>query len=162
MRRPLKEKQKHPALPDRKHNSVTVSKLINYVMLHGKKSVAQHAVYEAIDHIKESGVDDPVGVLEMSIQNVAPTMEVRSCRVGGANYQVPFPVRPERQLALALRWILEGARAKKGATFGKRLADELLAASKGEGEAMKKRDNVHRMAEANKAFAHFAFSRTKK
>lgn len=162
MRRPLKEKQKHPALPDRKYNSVTVSKLINYVMYDGKKSTAQHAVYEAIDIMKEQGIDDPVGVLEMAIQNVAPTMEVRSRRVGGANYQVPFPVRPERQLALALRWILLGARSKKGASFGKHLANELVAASKGEGDAMKKRENVHRMADANKAFAHFAFSRTQK
>lgn len=162
MRRPLKEKQKHPVIADRTYGSTTASKLINYVMMGGKKSTAQRSVYAAFEEIKKAGNDDPAAVLEMAIQNVAPTMEVRSRRVGGANYQVPFPVRPERQLALALRWILAGARGKKGLPFGKRLATELLAASKGEGEAMKKRENVHRMAEANKAFAHFAFSRTQK
>lgn len=141
---------------------MTVSKLINYVMIGGKKNAARTAVYDALAIIKEKGNDEPAALLEQAIQNVAPTMEVRSRRVGGANYQVPHPVRPERQLALALRWILEGARSKKGRAFGERLADELLAASKGEGEAMKKRENVHRMAEANKAFAHFALSRPKK
>lgn len=162
MRRPLSIKQKHPARPDGTYNSVTVSKLVNYVMIGGKQNAARAAVYEALEELKKKGeVADPVQLLEQAIQNVAPTMEVRSRRVGGANYQVPHPVRPERQLALALRWILEGARSKHGKSFGLRLADELLAASKGEGEAMKKRENVHRMAEANKAFAHFALARPK-
>ncbi len=162
MRRPLSTKQKHPARPDNVYNSVTVSKLVNYVMYDGEKSVAQKAVFDALEEIKTKGeVADPVQLLEQAIQNVAPTMEVRSRRVGGANYQVPHPVRPERQLALALRWILEGARGKKGKAFSHRLADELMAASKGEGEAMKKRENMHRMAEANKAFAHFALARPK-
>ncbi|MEN9405367.1 MAG: hypothetical protein RLY47_326 [Candidatus Parcubacteria bacterium] len=162
MRRPLKEKQKHPAIKDRKYDSVTVTKLVNYVMIGGKKSTAQRAVYDALEAMKAAGNEDPAALLETAIQNVAPTMEVRSRRVGGANYQVPFPVRPERQLALSLRWILGGVRGKKGAPFGTRLANELILASKGEGEAMKKRETVHRMAEANKAFAHFAFSRTQK
>lgn len=163
MRRPLSTKQKHPVRPDTTHNSVTVAKLINHVMYDGEKSVAQKAVYEAMEILKTKGeVADPVQLVEQAIQNVAPTMEVRSRRVGGANYQVPHPVRPERQLALALRWILEAARSKHGSSFGKRLADELLAASKGEGSAMTKRENVHKMAEANKAFAHFALARPKK
>ncbi len=162
MRRPLREKQKHPVTPDRVYNSKTVSKLVNYVMIGGEKSTAQRAVHQALEELKAGGAADPAALLETAIQNVAPTMEVRSRRVGGANYQVPVPVRPERQLALALRWILEGVRGKKGSSLGTRLATELLAASKGEGEAMKKRENVHRMAEANKAFAHFAFSKTKK
>lgn len=163
MRRPLKEKQKHPAAPDPLYGSVTVSKLINYVNKDGEKATASRIVYAAFTVLKEKHqIDDPVGLLEMAIQNIAPTMEVRSRRVGGANYQVPFPVRPERQLALALRWILEAVRGKSGSPFAERLASELLAASKTEGEAIKKRENVHKMAEANKAFAHFAFSNTKK
>jgi small subunit ribosomal protein S7 len=163
MRRRLKEREKHTPGPDRTYNSKTVGKLIAYVIKDGKKSTAQRVVYGALDLIKNSqGVTDPVAVVEQAIQNAAPTMEVRSRRVGGANYQVPHPVRPERQLALALRWILEGARAKHGSDFSKRLADELLAASRGEGGAMSKRENVHKMAEANKAFAHFATARPKK
>ncbi len=162
MRRPLKEKQKHPAIADRAYNSVTTTKLVNYIMKGGKKNAARTVVYDAFEEMKKEGVTDPSGALEEAIRNVAPAMEVRSRRVGGANYQVPFPVRPERQLALALRWILEGARGKKGSAMSHRLAQELLAAKKGEGEAMKKRENVHRMAEANKAFAHFAFNRTQK
>lgn len=163
MRRKLKEREKHPMLPDRVYHSLTVSKLIAHVIKNGKKSVAQKLVYDALDILKtKNNIEDPAAFLEQTIQSVAPTMEVRSRRVGGANYQVPHPVRPERQLALALRWLLEGARAKKGADFATRLAGELLAASKGEGGAMAKRDNVHKMAEANKAFAHFALARPKK
>lgn len=162
MRRPLTLKQKHPVRTDSVYNSRTLSKLMNYIMIGGEKNAARKSVYGAMDLIKESGATDPVALLEQAIQNVAPTMEVRSRRVGGANYQVPHPVRPERQLALALRWILEGARSKKGKAFSARLADELIAASKNEGEAMKKRESVHRMAEANKAFAHFALARPKK
>lgn len=161
MRRPLTTKQKHPVRPDSVYASKTVNKLVNYVMIGGKKNAARTSVYGALDIMKEAGATDPVAMLEQGIQNVAPTMEVRSRRVGGANYQVPHPVRPERQLALALRWILEGARSKKGKAFSVRLADELTAAAKGEGEAMRKRENVHKMAEANKAFAHFALARPK-
>src|SRR5688572_29791766 len=114
MRRPLQTKQKHPVTPDRAYHSKTVTKLVNYLMIGGKKSTAQKSVYEAFETLKKDGVADPAALLETAIQNVAPTMEVRSRRVGGANYQVPVPVRPERQLALALRWILEGVRGKKG------------------------------------------------
>src|SRR5262245_62130453 len=131
MRRPLATKQKHPATPDRVYNSKTVTKLVNYLMIGGKKSTAQKGVYDALEILKKEGVSEPAALLETAIQNVAPTMEVRSRRVGGANYQVPIPVRPERQLALALRWILEGVRGKKGSALGPRLAAELMAASKG-------------------------------
>ena len=126
----------------------------------GKKSDARAVVYGALAEIqKEAKADDLVTVLDTAIQNVGPLMEVRSKRVGGANYQVPYEVRPERRLALALRWIVEASRAKKGQPMHKKLAVELIAASKNEGDAVKKRDNVHRMAEANKVFAHFAWGR---
>ena len=154
MRRPLTKKV--PISPDLAYNSTNVSKLINYVMLAGKKNTARDAVYAAFEEIKKKG-NDPVVVYEEALKNVGPVVEVRSRRIGGANYQVPREVRPERRLALALRWILEAARAKKGKPIGLALADELLAASKNEGEAVKKRENTHRMAEANKAFAHFAW-----
>jgi len=160
MRRPLKDKQKHEPLPDIMYGSDKVGKLINYIMHDGKKSVARAVVYDAFDIIKkEAGVENPVEVFEQALTNVGPTLEVRSRRVGGANYQVPYPVRPERQLAMALRWIIEAARNKKGSPMAKRLADELLAARNNEGEAVKKRENVHRMADSNKAFAHFAWGR---
>jgi small subunit ribosomal protein S7 len=153
MRRPLKKK--HTLVPDRKYNSPKVAKLVNYVMLHGKKSTAQKQVYEALDTIGE----DAVAVFDTAVSNVSPQMEVRSRRVGGANYQVPHPVRAERQLALSLRWIVGAARSKSGTSMGKRLADEIKAAAKNEGEAFKKKENTHKMAEANKAFAHFAWGR---
>lgn len=157
MRRPVK---KRPALlPDATYQSVTVNKLVNYVMERGKKNVARGIVYGALEQIKESTKNNPVEVLDMAIKNVGPQMEVRSRRVGGANYQVPHEVRPERQLALAYRWIIGAARGKSGRPMQARLADELLAASKNEGEAVKKRENVHKMAEANRAFAHFAWGK---
>lgn len=162
MRRPLKERDKHTPRPDDIYNSVKVSKLVNYVMQSGKKSVAVKAVHGAFEIIKKETGHAPVEVLEAALRNVGPTMEVRSRRVGGANYQVPYEVRPERRLSLALRWIIESTKTRKGVSIDKKLAQELVAASKGEGEAMKKRENVNRMAEANKAFAHFAFVGTKK
>lgn len=144
--------------PDPIYESVKVSKLINYVMQEGKKETARQIVYGALDSIKEQmKTDNPVEVFETAIKNTAPVMEVRSRRVGGANYQVPVEVRPDRRLALSLRWILEGARGKKGKPIKEKLADELIAAAKGEGDAVKKRENTHKMAEANKAFAHFAW-----
>ena len=156
MRRGVKNR-KHPG-PDTVYNSEKVAKFINYVMLDGKKDTARKIVYSAFDLIKASDKNvDPLVVFEDAIRNVGPITEVRSRRVGGANYQVPREVRPERRLALAMRWILTIARKKKGTEIHKLLAEELLLASKGEGEAVKKKENTHKMAEANKAFAHFAW-----
>ncbi len=153
MRRPIKNK-KTPAI-DPKYQSVLVSKLVNYVMERGKKDTARKVVYEAFETLKKEG--DPVTLFQTALENVQPSLEVRSRRVGGANYQVPVPVRPERQLALSLRWMINAARAKKGTPMATKLAAEILAASKNEGEAIAKKENMHKMAEANKAFAHFAW-----
>lgn len=143
---------------DSEYNSVRLQKFINNVMWDGKKTAATRAVYGAFDIIKEkSGNPNPLEVFDLAIKNASPMMEVRSRRIGGANYQVPREVRPERRLALATRWILAAARAKKGAPMATKLADELIAASKNEGAAIKKRDDTHKMAESNKAFAHFAW-----
>jgi len=130
--------------------------MVNYVMGSGKKNTARKIVYGAIDIIKEKS-KDPIEVLETALKNVSPTMEVRSRRVGGANYQIPREVRPERRLFLGMRWIIEAAKSKKGLPMHKRLAEEIMAASKNEGDAVKKRENTHKMADANKAFAHFAW-----
>lgn len=145
--------------PDSQYNSVKVEKLINYIMERGKKNAARSIVYGAFDIIKKDLKKEPVEVYETALQNVGPLTEVRSRRVGGANYQVPHEVRPERRLALALRWMIEAAKAKKGKPMAIKLSEELIAASKNEGEAVKKREMVHRMAEANRAFAHFAIMR---
>jgi small subunit ribosomal protein S7 len=132
--------------------------LINYVMKEGKKSVAERVVYDAFEEIKKiAKTEEPIVVFDTAMKNTGPVMEIRSRRVGGANYQVPREVRPQRRDALALTWILEAARGKKGKPMATKLAEELILASKNEGEAIKKRDNVHKMAEANKAFAHFAW-----
>jgi small subunit ribosomal protein S7 len=141
--------------PDAVYGSVRVAKLINSIMHDGKKDTARLLVYAALDSLKDAG--DPVALFEEALKNVEPSVEVRSRRVGGANYQVPVEVRPERRLALALRWIINAARSKSGKPMSERLASELRAAAKGEGEAVTKRENVHKMAEANKAFAHFAW-----
>lgn len=157
MRRPIK---KRPALaPDPMHNSVQVTKLINTVMVRGQKATARKIVYGALEEIKNAkeGGGEPVEVLDTAIRNAGPQMEVRSRRVGGANYQVPREVRPERRLALAFRWIIAAARAQKGVPMHKALANELMSAAKSEGSAVKKKEDTHRMAEANRAFAHFAW-----
>jgi small subunit ribosomal protein S7 len=159
MRRPTKKLVKLE--PDHQYQSLKVEKLINYVMERGKKNVSRTIVYEAFDIIKKKTKEDPLEVFEIAIRNVSPQVEVRSRRVGGANYQVPHEVRPERKLALTYRWIIEAAKSKKGKPMAERLADELIGAYKNEGEAVKKRENVHRMAEANRAFAHFALARKK-
>ncbi len=144
--------------PDAVYSSVKVSKFVNYVMQEGKKNTARSAVYDCMDKIKElAKVENPVEVFETALRNTAPMMEVRSRRVGGANYQVPREVRPERRQALSMKWIVEAARGKKGKPISTKLADEIIAASKNEGEAVKKRENMHKMAESNKAFAHFAW-----
>lgn len=144
--------------PDFAYDSIIVGKLINYVMKEGKKSVARKIVYDALDEIKKQvKTEKPLEVLELAIKNASPDVEVRSRRIGGANYQVPREVRPERKLALSIRWILEASRTKKGANMAKKLTEELVAASKNEGSAIKKKENTHKMAEANRAFAHFAW-----
>jgi small subunit ribosomal protein S7 len=161
MRRPIKKRNK--IAPDVVYNSTTVTKFINYIMLDGKKEIARKVVYGAFDIIKNTKDEDtkkeldPIEVLETALQNVKPQMEVRSRRVGGANYQVPVEVRTERQLSLGLRWIIAAARAKKSSDMAQRLAGELILAYKNEGEAVTKRINTHKMADANKAFAHFAW-----
>ncbi|MBN2210386.1 MAG: 30S ribosomal protein S7 [Sedimentisphaerales bacterium] len=144
--------------PDSRYNSKLLAKFINCLMWDGKKSVAQKVVYDALDILNKRVKDAaPLEVFETAIQNVKPLIEVRSKRVGGATYQVPMQVPSRRQQALAFRWILLASRAKKGKPMCERLADELNSAYKGEGAAMTTRENVHRMAEANKAFAHFAW-----
>lgn len=144
--------------PDPKYDSKLVAKFVNCLMWKGKKSVAQCVVYEAMDIVGKRNSDStPLEVFEAAINNVKPLIEVRSKRVGGASYQVPMQVNPARQRALAFRWILAAARGKKGKPMAQRLAEELGAAFKKEGTAMTTRENVHRMAEANKAFAHFAW-----
>ncbi len=153
-----KVKNRNIVGPDFTYDSVKIGKLINYVMESGKKQTAQKIVYGALNEIKEKQkTEDPIEVLDMALKNTGPLMEVRSRRVGGANYQIPREVRPERKLALSMKWIIEAARAKKGSPMHIRLADEIISASKNEGEAVKKRENTHKMAEANKAFAHFAW-----
>lgn len=142
--------------PDSKFGNVQVAKFINYIMKSGKKTVAQNVVYTAFEIISEKTKSDPVEVFENAIKNTSPSLEVKSKRVGGANYQIPMPVRGERRLALSFRWLIEAARSKKGRPMAQKLADELAAAAKGEGDAVKKKADVQRMAEANKAFAHFA------
>lgn len=156
MRRPVKNRNKPVA--DVRFNSEKVEKFINCVMQGGKKETARKVVYGAFEEIKKiAETEDPLEVFETAMKNVGPTVEVRSRRVGGANYQVPREVRPERRQALAMRWIISAARGKSGAPAAKFLAEELVAASKNEGSAVKKREDTHKMAEANRAFAHFAW-----
>ncbi|MEK7681170.1 MAG: 30S ribosomal protein S7 [Patescibacteria group bacterium] len=152
--------------PDPKFGNVVVAKFINHIMKNGKKSTSQTIVYDAFDiitkapaqgeHGASGGKKDPVKVFEEAIKNVQPQVEVRTRRVGGANYQVPMPVSAARQFSLTFRWIIDAARNKKGQPMAEKLATILLDSSQGVGDAIKKRDDVHRMAEANKAFAHFA------
>lgn len=157
MRRKLKSRR--IVSPDFQYGSVKVGKLVNYIMHNGKKNAARKIVYDAFVAIKEKTKQEPLVVFEEALKNVGPLMEIRSRRIGGANYQVPQEVKPERRLALAFRWLLESARGKKGEAMAAKLATELIAASKNEGDAIKKRENVHKMAEANRAFAHFAIRR---
>lgn len=157
MRRPIKRR---PAIQgDPRYDSVQAARLINYVMERGQKETARKIVYDAFEEIKtaKEGGGDPVEVLETALRNAGPQMEVRSRRVGGANYQVPREVRPERRVALALRWIIDAARKQKGVPMHKSLATELMAAAREEGSAVKKKEDTHKMAEANRAFAHFAW-----
>lgn len=143
--------------PDMKYGNVQIAKFINYVMRRGKKSTAQKVVYRTFDMIEKKYQQDPLVVFDTAIKNVSPMLEVKSRRVGGATYQVPREVRGPRKLALTYRWILGAARSKKGKPMHEKLAEELIAASKNEGVAIKKKLDTHRMAEANKAFAHFSW-----
>jgi small subunit ribosomal protein S7 len=152
-----REVPKRDILPDPKFGNVEVSKFVNVIMTSGKKSVAERIVYGAFSVISKKSGKDPVEVFSLAINNVKPIVEVKSRRVGGANYQVPVEVRPSRRLALSMRWIREAARKRSEKSMDQRLATELIEAAEGRGAAMKKREEVHRMAEANKAFSHFRF-----
>jgi len=147
---------KRKILSDPKYGRVKLAKFINYIMQNGKKSVAQKIVYDAFDIIKEKTQKDGFQVFEQAIKKVSPSVEVRGKRVGGANYQVPYPVRDERRFTLASRWILDAARKIKGKSMAEKLAEVLMVSAEGEGAAIKKKEDTHRMAEANRAFAHFA------
>jgi len=150
-----KQAPKRTIKPDPKFNSVVIAKFINYVMERGKKSTAQQVIYDCFNIISEKTKKDPLEVFDLAVKNIAPDVEVKSRRVGGGNYQVPVAVMGDRKNALAFRWILTASRARKGMPMKQKLADELIAASNKEGAAMKKRDDTYRMAEANRAFAHF-------
>jgi small subunit ribosomal protein S7 len=141
--------------PDASNHSVIVAKLINNIMARGKKSIAERIVYDALRIMERRGQKDPVATLEKAVKDVTPVLEVKSRRVGGATYQVPVEVRPERGRALAMRWLIKSARARGGKSMAEKLAAELSDASKGEGATIKKRDDTHKMAEANRAFAHY-------
>ncbi|MBU1665681.1 MAG: 30S ribosomal protein S7 [Gammaproteobacteria bacterium] len=152
-----REVPKRVILPDPKFGSQEVAKFMNVVMNSGKKAVAERIVYGAFEQIGKKSGKDPVEVFGQAMSNVRPVVEVKSRRVGGANYQVPVEVRPSRRNALAMRWLKEAARKRGEKSMGQRLAGELLDAAEGRGGAMKKREEIHRMAEANKAFSHFRF-----
>lgn len=152
-----REVPKREILPDPKFGNQNVSKFINVIMVSGKKSVAERIVYGAFETIAAKTGKDPVQIFAAAIENVKPVVEVKSRRVGGANYQVPVEVRPSRRLALSMRWLRDAARKRSEKSMAQRLANELLEASEGRGAAMKKREEVHRMAEANKAFAHYRY-----
>jgi small subunit ribosomal protein S7 len=140
---------------DAKYNSMLISRLVNRIMLSGKKSTAEQIVYHAIELIEQREKRDPLGVLEQAIRNITPVLEVKPRRVGGATYQVPIEVRPKRSLTLAIRWLVNSARSRAGKSMAEKLAAEVADAAKGQGTAAKKREDTHRMAEANRAFAHY-------
>ncbi|MEF8733174.1 MAG: 30S ribosomal protein S7 [Candidatus Accumulibacter meliphilus] len=152
-----REVPKRDILPDPKFGNVDVSKFVNTIMMSGKKSVAERIVYGAFEQIVTKTGKDPLETFGLALGNIRPLVEVKSRRVGGANYQVPVEVRPSRRMALAMRWLRESARKRSEKSMGQRLAAEILEASESRGGAVKKRDEIHRMAEANKAFAHFRF-----
>jgi len=148
---------KREALPDPKYGNVTLAKFMNHVMVSGKKSVAETIVYGAMDIVKDRLNKDPLEAFDEALENIAPMVEVKSRRVGGATYQVPVEVRPARRVALSMRWLVEYARNRGEKSMRQRLAGEIIDASQGKGNAVKKREDVHRMAEANKAFSHYRF-----
>jgi small subunit ribosomal protein S7 len=152
-----REVPKRETLPDPKYHNQEVAKFMNVIMTRGKKSVAERIVYGALEHISKKAGKDPVEVFTLALQNVRPMVEVKSRRVGGANYQVPVEVRPMRRSALAMRWLRDAARKRGEKSMAARLGNELQEAAEGRGGAVKKREEVHRMAEANKAFSHYRF-----
>lgn len=152
-----KKKPKRIIEPDLIYNNLTVAKFINHIMRKGKKTIARKIVYQAFNIIKEKTKKDPLEVFEKALENASPLLEVRPKRVGGATYQVPREVKEGRKFALAVKWIANAAKSKKGKPMREKLAEELILASNNEGVAVKKKEDTHRMAEANRAFAHFAF-----
>jgi small subunit ribosomal protein S7 len=152
-----REVPKREVLPDPKFGSQDVSKFVNVLMTAGKKSVAERIIYGALQQVSKKSGKDPLEIFTMALNNVKPMVEVKSRRVGGANYQVPVEVRPSRRMALAMRWLRESARKRGEKSMGIRLAGELMDAAEGRGGAVKKKEEVHRMADANKAFAHYRF-----
>ena len=148
---------KRDGLPDPKYGNKTLAKFMNHVMVSGKKSVAERIVYGALDKIQERGVADPIEVFDTALEAIAPSVEVKSRRVGGATYQVPVEVRPSRRTALAMRWLVDSARQRGEKSMALRLAGEIADAAEGRGAAVRKREDTHRMAEANRAFAHYRF-----
>ena len=156
MPRKARAYKKHPLLADTKYNSVKISKFVNYIMERGKKTIATKIVYGAFEIIEREMKTEPKAVFEQAIKNVCPIVEVKGRRIGGANYQVPMEVQEPRKTALGMKWIIDASRNKKGKPMAQKLAEELMEAYNKLGTAMKKREDVHKMAEANKAFAHFA------
>ena len=146
---------KREILPDPKFGNITLAKFMNHVMVSGKKAVAERIIYGALDMVETRLKEDPVAVFESALENISPVVEVKSRRVGGATYQVPIEVRPSRRIALAMRWMVDYARARGEKSMSHRLAGEIIDAHQNKGGAVKKREDVHRMAEANKAFSHF-------
>ena len=154
MRRKIK---KHPVVPEPVYNDVTVAKFINQVMRRGKKTIARKIVYQAFDIIKEKTKKEPLEVFDLALENASPLLEVKSRRVGGATYQIPVEVKGDRRLTLAMRWIIRGAKSKKGKPMREKLSAELMDSANNAGWAIKKKTDTHRMAEANRAFAHFSW-----
>lgn len=152
-----REVPKRKILPDPKFKDQTIAKFINVMMFDGKKSVAEKIIYGALDIIKQRGKEDPVDIFNQALEKVGPSVEVKSRRVGGATYQIPVEVRPNRQIALAMRWLVEAARKRNEKSMTARLAGELMDASDERGSAVKKREDMRKMAEANKAFSHYRF-----
>ena len=150
-----REVPKRPAQPDALYNSALVSKFINVIMKDGKKSIAETVVYRSFDKVRERTQEDPLKIFKKAVDNIKPSLEVKSRRVGGSNYQVPVEVRPERRTSLSLRWLVNYARVRPEKTMIERLAAEVIDAASSRGGAIKKREDTHRMAEANKAFAHY-------
>lgn len=151
-----KKIKKREINPDPKFQSLTIAKFINHIMKSGQKQTAQQIVYGCFDNIRDETGEDPLGLFNKALKNITPDVEVRSRRVGGATYQIPYQVKGDRRLSLAFRWLIQATKGRKGKSMSEKLKDELLAASRGEGEALKIKANVERMAEANRAFAHFA------
>jgi len=147
---------KYPIQPDAKHGSIVISKFVNNLMWDGKKSLAQKLIYQSFDIIEKKTDKKAIDVFNLAIKNVSPTLKVRSRRIGGANYQIPMEVKKDQKIMYAIRWIIESVRSKKGKSTPEELAEELILASEGQGAAIKKKEDTHRMAEANRAYAHYA------